>query len=86
MARGNRQLQVRLPDNHWIWSIKNARQRNAHVKEALDFYHRFAEHVEIVRQAAEEVKAALEQGVLSNRTNQEQGDRLFGSLGKFLDL
>lgn len=84
--KGNRQLQVRLPDDHWIWSIKNARQRNARVKEALDFYYRFADHVEVVRQAAEEIKAVLENGVSPEKIKQEQGDRLFGSLEKFLDL
>jgi hypothetical protein len=36
--RGDARLSVRLPPDHWVWQIKDAGERSAEVKRALDWY------------------------------------------------
>lgn len=84
-------LRVRLPADHWIWSEPDAAARSTEVKEALEFYRRFGQNIEAVRQAAQEIKAMLQQGsvvlaVNGEAKNEPEEDPRFAALDKFLEF
>lgn len=83
-------LRVRLPADHWIWNEPDAAARSAEVKEALEFYRRFGQNIEAVRQAAQEIKDMLRQGVVlaANDAGESapQEDPRFAALDKFLEF
>ncbi len=92
----SRQLQVRLPDDHWIWELTDGYERSAEVRRALDFYRRFGGEFAAVRNVAEEIKTILAEGNLTfvgqeTATRSESGslpdnDPRFAALDKFLNL
>lgn len=86
-----KQLQVRLPLDHWVWRISDPRERSLEVRQALDFYQRFGKNIEAVRQAAQEIKAMLQQGsvvlaVNGEAKNEPEEDPRFAALDKFLEF
>lgn len=84
-------LRVRLPEDHWVWTIKDPEQRSVEVKAALDIYHRFAKNIETLCQAVEEIKTMLQQGAAVVVSGLKSGDALeedprFAALDKFLEF
>lgn len=47
-GRGNKELRVRLPADHWVWSVQDPFERNAEVRRALDWYWRYRKQFEAV--------------------------------------
>lgn len=84
-------LRVRLPEDHWVWTIRDPEQRSVEVRAALDFYYRFAKSIESLCQATEEIRAMLRQGTavvfpdFKSRDAPEEDPR-FAALDKFLEL
>ncbi|MGB9826665.1 MAG: hypothetical protein ACPLRU_08330 [Desulfofundulus sp.] len=85
---GKRQLQIRLPDDHWVWRITDPVARNQEVRRALDFYFRFSEEMIELRRQIQEINTKLDRGVVLNNSSEKREDekkRLFDSLDKLLD-
>lgn len=94
----SKQLQVRLPDDHWIWEIRDGHKRGAKVREALEFYRRFGKEFNAVRDAAEEIRTMLKEGKLTyanpDQDQESQAETLslpdddprFAVLDQFLDF
>lgn len=74
-----------MPDDHWVWEL-NPKDRSEEVKKALAFYHRFGKEIEAIRAAAEDIKAALANGVQLENRETEKDDRLFDALDRFLNF
>ncbi|SMB96686.1 hypothetical protein SAMN00808754_1587 [Thermanaeromonas toyohensis ToBE] len=90
--RGNRQLQVRLPADHWVWTLDSA-TRSQEVKKALEFYRNYRELLESIRADLEHIKSLLASGVarvqaegVQNEGMQREDARLMNTLEKFLDF
>lgn len=84
---GKRQLQIRLPDDHWVWRIADPVARNQEVRRALDFYFRFSEEMHELRRQIQEINAKLDRGVTPADPDKEENDkeRLFDFLDKLLE-
>jgi hypothetical protein len=86
----NRQLQVRLPNDHWIWEAGNALERRRQVIEALDFYRRFHSRMDEVVAAVAEIRKMLLDGSVGlkqseqGRKESQTDDRLLAAVDKFL--
>jgi hypothetical protein len=84
-------LRVRLPEDHWVWTIKDPEQRSLEVKAALDIYHRFAKNIETLCQTVEELKTMLQQGAAvvvpdPKSKDASEEDPRFAALDKFLEF
>jgi len=86
VGRGNRRLTVRLPPGHWVWTIADPAERSARVKEALEFYRRFAETIEEIRRAVAGLGAVAASGRGAAGERPAGDERLLGSLDRFLDI
>jgi hypothetical protein len=95
--KGNPQIQVRLPDNHWLWEIENSSERNNVVKRALEFYHMFADKIIFIEETTKEIKSTLNNLVLNgskdkpqqtndNISNTLNEEILFQNMDKFLNF
>lgn len=85
--KGNRQLQVRLPGDHWVWTLDPA-IRNQEVRRALEFYRDYRGILDAIRADLKEIKAMLASGSIAVGTEETRGEdnRLMETLDKFLDF
>lgn len=84
--KGNPQLQVRLPREHWIWEM-DPKMRSLEVQKALDFYRRYHDAWEEMRANLEEIKQLIASGAAGSIKEKDETDnRLFETLDKFLNI
>lgn len=85
--RGNRQLQVRLPPDHWVWTLDPA-TRSQEVKRALEFYREYRKLLKDIRADLEHIKAMLASGNVSVQSGKISGEdtRLMDIVDKFLEF
>ncbi|MGI9951278.1 hypothetical protein V3F56_02860 [Moorellaceae bacterium AZ2] len=86
-SRGNRQLQVRLPPDHWVWTLDSA-TRSEEVKKALEFYREYRQLMENISAQLEEIRKMLASGKPQAYEGSLSGEdtRLIDSLDKLLDF
>ncbi|RDV80892.1 hypothetical protein [Ammonifex thiophilus] len=86
----SRILQVRLPDDHWIWGEPD---RSAVVRQALDFYRKVGDRLDLILRRLEEMEERLACGDVTARPGEVEekpvpkiDPRLIKGVSKFLDL
>lgn len=82
---GNRQLRLRLREDHWVWTIQDAVTRrreveralefyaaygDKEVKQALEFYAAYRSRLDELRQAVEEIRQAVREGGLARSVSE----------------
>lgn len=89
--KGNPQLRLRLPPDHWIWSFP-ASERNEIARKALDFYRQFGGELQTLKETAREIRELLLAGAVNMSPaspvwkKQKDEDRLLQSLDRLINL
>ncbi|RDV81252.1 hypothetical protein [Ammonifex thiophilus] len=83
-------LQVRLPDDHWIWGEPD---RSAVVRQALDLYQKVGDRLDLILRRLEEMEERLACGNAAARAEKAEEKPvskidpwLIKGVSKFLDL
>jgi hypothetical protein len=87
VGKGNPQIRIRLPENHWIWKINDKDLRNEEIRRALDFYHNFYKDIEQIKNVTSKINdlekeikdikkkgIAVKEEVKENEDNNTQGN------------
>jgi len=92
LNKGNRKIILRLPLNHWVWTIEDTATRNNEIRLALDFYRHIGCRLEAAIKTIEEIKEKISAEMApaherkEEAAKQEKGPegRLFANMEKFL--
>lgn len=95
-GKGNQRIMLRLPPNHWAWSIEDAETRNKEIRLALELYQHTKDKFETIAKVTEEIKKIREglgQGLAYTQEKKSEDkkpeapeDRLLANMEKFLEF
>jgi len=92
MKKGNPRLTIRFPSEHWIWSIKDKKERNAIIRTALEQYKEKERLTENLRKIIAETNADIiaklnnTQPAPAESKDNDLHEQLLDDMDKFLDF